>query len=113
MKPGREGNAMKTKEELNAIKEEVKEVNKKLAELTEDELISITGGLIVRNPDGSPYGVNPEELLEELKKDGSLDRIYAQEDTLIPVICSCGTFNLVSQKSHAPVCSKCGQLLWI
>ena len=35
---------MKTKEELNAIKEEVENVNKKLAELTEEELKQVVGG---------------------------------------------------------------------
>ena len=35
---------MKTKEELNAIKNEVAELNKKLAELTDDELAVVTGG---------------------------------------------------------------------
>ena len=35
---------MKTKEELNALKEEVKTLNKKLAELTEDELKQVSGG---------------------------------------------------------------------
>ena len=35
---------MKTKEELNALKEEVKALSKKLAELTEDELQQISGG---------------------------------------------------------------------
>ena len=34
----------KTKEELNALKEEVESVNEKLAELTEDELKLVTGG---------------------------------------------------------------------
>ena len=36
---------MKTKEELNVIKEEVESVNKKLHELTEEELAQVTGGL--------------------------------------------------------------------
>ena len=36
---------MKTKEELNALKEEVENVRKKLAELTEDELEQVTGGV--------------------------------------------------------------------
>ena len=36
---------MKTKEELNALKEEVETLNKKLAELTEEELAQVTGGL--------------------------------------------------------------------
>ena len=35
---------MKTKEELNAIKEEVEALNRKLAELTEDELALVAGG---------------------------------------------------------------------
>ena len=35
---------MKTKEELNALKEEVETLNKKLAELTEEELNQVTGG---------------------------------------------------------------------
>ena len=37
---------MKTKEELNALKEEVETLNKKLAELTEDELKQVSGGLV-------------------------------------------------------------------
>lgn len=37
---------MKTKEELNAIKEEVEMLNKKLAELSEEELKTVTGGWI-------------------------------------------------------------------
>ena len=35
---------MKTKKELNALKEEVEALNKKLAELTEEELVQISGG---------------------------------------------------------------------
>ena len=35
---------MKTKEELNALKEEVETLNKKLAELTEEELEQVNGG---------------------------------------------------------------------
>lgn len=35
---------MKTKEELNALKEEVKALHKRLSELNEDELNQITGG---------------------------------------------------------------------
>ena len=37
---------MKTKEELNALKEEVETVNEKLAELTDDELGQVAGGII-------------------------------------------------------------------
>ena len=35
---------MKTKEELNALKEEVETLNKKLSELTEEELAQVSGG---------------------------------------------------------------------
>ena len=35
---------MKTKEELNALKEEVETLNKKLAELSGEELAQVTGG---------------------------------------------------------------------
>ena len=35
---------MKTKEELNAIKEEVETVSRKLHELTEEELAQVSGG---------------------------------------------------------------------
>ena len=36
---------MKTKEELNEIKEEVEKLDKKLHELTEEELEQVTGGV--------------------------------------------------------------------
>ena len=38
---------MKTKEELNALKNEVENLNKKLAELTVDELAEVSGGGII------------------------------------------------------------------
>ena len=51
---------MKTKEELNALKEEVETVNKKLAELTEEELAQVSGGFLPVPPgplaDASEYG---------------------------------------------------------
>ena len=36
---------MKTKEELNALKEEIETMSKKLAELTDEELAIVTGGI--------------------------------------------------------------------
>ena len=42
---------MKTKEELNALKEEVETLNKKLHELTEEELAQVSGG----NNSGSTF----------------------------------------------------------
>ena len=41
---------MKTKEELNALKEEVETLNKKLHELTEEELAQVTGGQGIKVP---------------------------------------------------------------
>ena len=51
---------MKTKEELNALKEEVEAVSKKLHELTEEELEQVTGGSIPEDdhPRAS-YKTNP------------------------------------------------------
>ena len=46
---------MKSKEELNALKEEVETLNKKLAELTEEELAQVTGGGFADDL-GSPLG---------------------------------------------------------
>ena len=37
---------MKTKEELNALKEEVEALSKKLAELSEEELAQVAGGSV-------------------------------------------------------------------
>ena len=37
---------MKSKEELNALKENVETVSKKLAELTEEELAQVSGGIL-------------------------------------------------------------------
>ena len=37
---------MKTKEELNVLKEDVETINKKLTELTEEELAQLSGGNI-------------------------------------------------------------------
>ena len=37
----------KTKEELNALKEEVEALDKKLRELTDEELKQVTGGVYI------------------------------------------------------------------
>ena len=41
---GKEKAAMKTQEELNTLKAEIEALNRKLAELTEEELALVTGG---------------------------------------------------------------------
>ena len=48
---------MKTKEELNALKEEVETLNKKLAELNEEELAEVSGGIAL-DSEGEKQGYN-------------------------------------------------------
>ena len=45
---------MKTKEELNTLKEEVETVSRKLRELTKEELEQVTGGVVSVLPDLKP-----------------------------------------------------------
>ena len=52
---------MKTAEELNALKEEVETLNKKLAELTAEELSQVAGGGINY---WAPLGLIPIPVLE-------------------------------------------------
>ncbi len=49
---------MKTKEELNALKNEVEALNKKLAELNEEELKQVAGGSGMADwEDGGSYEI--------------------------------------------------------
>ena len=45
---------MKSKKELNALKEEVEALNKKLAELTEEELAQVSSGV-------EPVGIESDD----------------------------------------------------
>ena len=59
---------MKTKEELNALKEEVETLNKKLRELTEEELAQVSGGarlILGENPESSVVVAESEVKLKE------------------------------------------------
>ena len=52
---------MKTKEELNALKEEVETLSKKLHELTDEELAQVSGGDIVFFESEKGFGfIEPE-----------------------------------------------------
>ncbi len=53
---------MKTKEELNALKEEVENLNKKLAELTEEELKQISGGFNIIEDNGYKPASGKEDM---------------------------------------------------
>ena len=60
----------KTQEELNALKEEVEAVNEKLAELTEEELAQVSGGVLpVPSEPGLelPGGVLPVSTKHDLE----------------------------------------------
>ena len=57
---------MKTREELNALKEEVENLNKKLAELTEDELKQVAGG----TPPNLPATTLPEHCYSDMFNGG-------------------------------------------
>ena len=46
---------METPEELNALKNEVETMNKKLAELTEEELTQVSGGVDFNITDWNGY----------------------------------------------------------
>ncbi|MBO4265153.1 MAG: bacteriocin [Clostridia bacterium] len=62
---------MKTKEELGAIKDEVKALNKKLSELSEDELNEVIGGIEWLKEES--YDIYPEYVIskEAVFKKGS------------------------------------------
>ena len=63
---------MKTKEELNALKEEVETLNKKLAELTDEELAQVAGGSVEMEIRVC------EECGTEFERDPYLMRLYPE-----------------------------------
>ena len=68
---------MKTKEELNALKEKVETLNKKLAELTEEELKQVTGGILPKDYYENIIQNSPEEdnhISQTYKKDIGSDK---------------------------------------
>ena len=93
---------MKTKEELNALKKEVEALNKKLAELTDEELVQVSGGVfdaageVLRDLSKRPllemeelYCPNCKTVLEHgqyLSQSGTLSR-YCD-------VCKCGVVPL-------------------
>ena len=75
---------MKTKKELNEIKEEINALNKKLYELTDEELNQVTGGLeykiafrsigVFVSQLGIDKDLRPEQVLQTYKKDKGSDK---------------------------------------
>ena len=87
---------MKTQEELNALKEEVEILNKKLHELTDEELAQVSGGVyqgacfvyVIKKGDCLPviaqcYGTTVKTLCE-LNNIKNPNLIYAGNKLLIP-----------------------------
>ena len=60
---------MKTKEELNALKEEVETVSRKLHELTNEELAHVSGGIFV------PHGPDNGRVLEPADPEPGFTRL--------------------------------------
>ncbi len=70
---------MKTKEQLNALKEEYESLNRKLGELTDDEMEQVTGGMKIvvikgSNPFMESNSGNVIQEREERLRVGWLDR---------------------------------------
>ena len=68
---------MKTKEELCALKEEVENVNKKLAELTEEELAQVSGGV-------AHLGTNTDVDRSTIKKEIDASIAQIDDNALLP-----------------------------
>ena len=78
---------MKTKEELNALKEEVEMMNKKLHELTEEELAQVPGGVlpVPSEPDLElPGGVLPVSTKHDLELPDGVLPISTKHDLELP-----------------------------
>ena len=68
---------MKSKEELNALKEEVKALNAKLSAPTEEELAQVTGGVESRDvPDMHGHVVSSYESTVNIILDGHKHEEY-------------------------------------
>lgn len=59
---------MKTKEELNAIREEIEKLNNKLAELSNDELNEIFGGDVKTDHNQCEYRVDKSCVLSKVQR---------------------------------------------
>ena len=77
---------MKTKEELNALKEEVETVSRKLHELTDEELAQVTGGakIILRKDREGAVTAASEVMLEGLTE-AERQRIAAKLNEVVDV----------------------------
>lgn len=77
---------MKTKEELNAIKEEYEAMNKKLAALTDEELEQVAGG-------GNRRTDDPAQ--EEAHRCFTLARVYVEQSPTLPGDTKCAIIGVL------------------
>ena len=74
---------MKTKKELNALKEEVEALNKKLAELTDEELEQVSGGArLIFREDQELAAVAAESVLK-LKERAVAEHLKVAEEMYV------------------------------
>ena len=82
---------MKTKEELNALKEEVEAVNRKLHELTDDELEQVIAGCGagLENSDGSESEIIRKlmEAIKDMKEKAALSAELKGAKATVDPIC--------------------------
>ena len=93
---------MKTVEELNALKEEVEALNKKLAELNEEELSQVSGGSISPRME-EPIGHNPDCKPKYACRICGTPETFFGEDlqaAMIHAETKHGTFNAISIIRH-------------
>ena len=85
---------MKTPEEINILKEEVKNLNRKLTELTEEELTKVTGGnlefvydreLKMLRPVYTPTQSKPLNPLEDEELLAKIQNIIKDEEQLAKI----------------------------
>ena len=58
---------MKTQEELKTLKKEVETMNKKLAELSEEELAQVTGGTVILDDCKNNCGGTRKDFCKHMK----------------------------------------------
>ena len=87
---------MKTKDELNVLKEEVEALNNKLCELTTEELEQVTGGKL--DKEAQQWWIkNYEEIVERAKQKGNNTYQHVKKIAQVLVISS-GTHTLEDVK---------------
>lgn len=93
---------MKSKEELNNLKKEVESLNKKLSELTDEEVKEVIGG---KATDYAPYIITPYSYVKKMNQEG-IPYTLGLEPRDIFVCKNCG--HHVGSGLKDKECPKCG-----